>query len=290
MDPVIRPGRPQDRDEIASFTTDTFTWGDYVADVFEGWLSEPRSRTTVAEIDGRVIAMARISMVSDVEAWAQGARVHPDHRRRGIVTALSMDLWSWARAEGALVARLAVEDWNDAARGQVTAMGFRPAGEWLMAERAVGDASPVPEGNGGRRVPPPERLRPAPPAETDAAYLSWWGGELVRTARGLFPHRGWVWRRLHVDDLFAAAERRALWSGRPGWAVAEVDEDTFRVGWLETAPSDARAMVRALIDIAAGSGAERMRVMAPRVDWLQQHLRRAGCELHPLTIFALPLE
>jgi GNAT superfamily N-acetyltransferase len=277
MDAVIRPGRTDDRDVIAAFTTDTFSWGDYIADVFDGWLADPNAETAVAEVDGKAVGMARVAMVSDVEAWAQGARIHPDHRRRGLGTELSRYLWSWAHDQ-------------HAARAQVSAMGFRPAGEWFMAERAVGEASPVPEGNGGRRVPPPERLRPAHVSEVEPAFLSWSGGSLVRAARGLFPHKGWVWRRLHADDLIAAADRRALWAGRPGWAIAEVVDELFRVGWLETAPSDARAMVKGLVDIAAGSGTVKMRVMAPQIDWLQREFRRAGAEIHPMTIWALSLE
>ncbi len=62
------------------------------------------------------------------------------------------------------------------------------------------------------------------------------------------------------------------------------------MGWLETAPGDARAMVRALADLAAGSGTEHMWSLAPRVDWLQREFRRIGCDLHPMLIFALSLE
>ena len=133
MEVTIRPGRPEDHEQIAAFTVNTFTWGDYVADAFLDWLVEPGTRTAVAEIGDRVVGMARAALVSPVEAWAQGARIHPDHRRRGIATDLSLHLWEWARSQGALVVRLAIEDWNEAAQSQVTAMGFRPAGSWARA-------------------------------------------------------------------------------------------------------------------------------------------------------------
>jgi len=167
-------------------------------------------------------------------------------------------------------------------------MGFRETAAWVMAERGVGENSPVPEGNGGRRVVAPEGLRPAASAEAEPALLSWISGPLERASRGLIP-LGWAWRRLHRDDLTEAARRRALWEGRPGWAIADVEDDTFRVSWLSTTEGDTRAMMRALVDRAAAAGVDRLEVMIPDVDWLRRALRRMGAEAHPLAIYALGL-
>ena len=38
---VVRPATLEDRAAIAAFTTDTFTWGDYVAEAFERWIQDP---------------------------------------------------------------------------------------------------------------------------------------------------------------------------------------------------------------------------------------------------------
>jgi len=44
----------------------------------------------------------------------QFARVRPDHRRKGIGTAVSTALWDWAREQGAVVVRLAIDETNAA--------------------------------------------------------------------------------------------------------------------------------------------------------------------------------
>ena len=238
--------------------------------------------------DGTVVALARVSMLSSDEAWAQGMRVHPDHRRVGHGVALTEALVDWAAGQGAQVIRLSVEQWNTGAQGQVSKVGFRPVCDWIHAERAVGESSPVPEGNGGRRVPPPERLRAAPSAEAEAAYLSWVGGELARAARNLFQV-GWRWQRLTPDHLAVAARNQNLLEGRPGWALAEFDDGAYTVDWLETAESDARAMTLAIIDKAAEASAESLEVMIPDVPWLERELRRLGFEMHPLTVWARSL-
>lgn len=285
---TIRPAQASDHEYIASWTTATFTWGDYVADGFADWLAEENSHLFVADIDGRAVAMGRIRMVSPTEAWSNAMRVHPDHRRLGLGTAVGDAMWRWAKEAGARVIRLGVEDWNDAARAQVTKAGFRPMGEWLWARRGVGDSSPVPEGNGGVRVKGAEALRLAHSAEAEPALLSWSLGELSRAAHGLAP-TGWTWQRLRIDRLVEAARSRALWEGRTGWAIAELDGDRFYVDWIETTPEDARAMVRALVERAADSGADTMRAMIPDVDWLVRAMRRAGFEMGGITVFGIAL-
>jgi len=281
----IRPGRPEDQPAIETFTRHTFEWGDYVARVYGEWLADTAGQTLVADSGGNAVGLARVASLSDEEAWFQGVRVHPDHRRQGVGTALTSHACEWAQERGARVIRLAVESWNRPARTQFERSGFRPVSRWIAAEREVGEGSPVPEGNGGKRVPAPERLRPAPVAEVSSAMMSWISGPLSGAARNLFPIH-WRWRRLTADDLADAARRRALWEGRPGWAMARVDDDIFDVSWIETAPDDADAMARALIDCASGAGVDSMRAVVPAVTWLRQAFRRLGCRIHPMWVYA----
>jgi len=288
MDITIRTATPDDRDHIASWTAGTFSWGDYIGEAFEDWLEEEHSAVIVAEVDGLAQAVGRIRMVSDSEAWSSAMRVHPDLRRAGVGTAVGEAMWQWANNAGARVIRLAVEDWNNAARGQVTKAGFRSVGDWYWAQRGVGDSSPVPEGNGGQRVKGYEAIKPANSAEAEPALLSWSGGELARAAHGLFAI-GWTWQRLTVSLLAEAAKQRMLWDGRPGWAYAAPVGDRFEVAWIETNPEDSKAMVRALVERAADSGSDTMRAMVPDVDWLIQAFRRAGFETGGITVFGLAL-
>ncbi len=287
---IIRPARHSDIPLIAAWTQNTFDWGDYVADALPGWLDNPASQVIVAEEDGAVIATVTGTMVSPNELWAQGVRVHTDHRRRGIATAVSNALWEWARERGAVIARLAIDATNTASEAQASSMGFHKVSDWRRGERIIGEGSPVPEGNGGRRVPPPERLEPAHSAEAEPAFLSWSTGELARAAHGLLPI-GWVWRRMTADHLVLAARNRDLHEGRPGWAIAEVDDedDMLVVHWMETTRDDAVAMARALVDLAAEARVGEMRIWVPTVDWLETAFQRLGFEFHTVGLWAREL-
>lgn len=288
MDPVIRAARPEDREAIAGFTQETFEWGDYVLEAFARWLDGSGSRVLVAEVGGQVVGMARGAMLSESEAWLQGARIHPGHRRHGIGGALNDALCAWAAHQGAVVTRLAVEDWNEPARRQVLGLGFRPVGTWIAAERALERVPPKPRGNGGTRVPGPERLRPAHRGEVEPAYLAWARGELAVAGRELVP-RGWTWRRLVIDDLVEAASQRQLWEARSGWAIASMDEDTFGVTWLAVIPDDVSDLLGAIVDRAMEEGADSVELKVPDLEWTRGAVEEAGFDLRPLTLFAKPV-
>lgn len=285
MDYRFRPGQLEDQPAIAAFTKDTFEWGDYVADSFAGWVADQRGVVVVAvDENDTAVAMGRASLLSQTEAWYQGARVRKDLRGLRLAAGIAEQLHDWCRRSGAMVARLFVEDWNEPAKRQVTRGGFRPVGEWVMAERAVGEASPVPGGNGGRRVPAAEKLRRARASEAEAAFVSWGSGDMPRIARGLFGI-GWSLRRLTLDDVLAAAKAEALWESRAGWAMAARGETTFEVGWLATTRADAPTITRALVDAAVESDSDRIQMMLPGIDWLTNAARRNGCELHPMALY-----
>ena len=285
MDFTVRAARDDDIDAIAGFTQDTFEWGDYVVDVFAHWVRDPNGRVVVAvDAADRPVAMSRVGMVSATEAWMQGARVHPDWRRLGIAGAMAAALTGWASDRGAQVARLAIESWNEAAQRQVERDDFVRASEWVAAGRSVGDASPLPAGNGGRRVSALEALTRAHSSDAEAAFMAWSAADLGRAARGMFAV-GWTWRRLTPDDLVSAARGEAFWSARSGWAMASRRDDTMEVAWVETRAEDALDLMRALVDLASAEGAEHLSIKLPAVDWLSQAARRAGCQLDELAVY-----
>ncbi|HHC08935.1 MAG TPA: GNAT family N-acetyltransferase [Actinobacteria bacterium] len=284
----IRPATTGDIPAIVAFTTDTFDWGDYIPEVLPRWIDDDEGILLVAVEDERPIGIARGELLSPTEAWFHAARVHPDHRGRGVAVTLAHRLFAWARAEGAEVGRLLVEDWNEPSIRNVTKLGMRPAARFHRAVRAVGEASVRTEGNGGRIVP--ARIRLAPSAEAQPAFTSWSGGVLGRVSRMLYECRPWTFRRLRPDDLADAAKREHFWEVGSGWALVTPADDALEVGWLETTPDEATAFLGATAALAAERRRDEVVWWLPDVDWLVDAARRLGAEIRRLTVYTIGLE
>jgi ribosomal protein S18 acetylase RimI-like enzyme len=287
---TIRPGRIEDAERVRSFTEDTFAWGDYVGREFPTWLDRPDELAIVAADDeGSAVAVARVGLLSEAEAWLSGARVHPDHRRQGIGSVMNDFGVEWSRERGAKVIRLATEETNTAARAQVEKLGYRAIARFALAVRAIESRTTPgsgPGSNGGRRLTGTERLDLAPSAEADPAYLVWSTGDQARVAHQLFPADGWAFRRLRPADLVAAAKARRLWTSPSAWVVTEEEDDEMWVPLFITTIEDADRAAVALVDLAQERAAGLLRVMIPRVDWLEEALQRHQFQLaHPNLIY-----
>ncbi len=278
---LIRAAQPSDQPAIASFTQDTFTWGDYVSESFLSWLDEPDLFVHVAVDEAGVpIAVGRARLVTPREVWMASARVHPDHRRQGLASMLNETGVEWGRRLGAVVARLLIEHWNAGPQRQVATIGYRRTSEWVFARRSDVLSDPNPLRNGGPRVPGPERLLPAARAEIDEAWVAWNSGRLMRASRGLI-NRHWVFWTMAPGDLAEARRRGALWSCPSGWVIGDVGEDgsRFEVTWMQASPSDYLRVIRACIDMAVEEGMTDIGLWLPAEADLVAALESIGFEV-----------
>lgn len=284
---IIRPAHLDDKPHLAEFTKDTFDWGDYVLDRFESWVEDDHA-LLVATVDGIPIGMGRGILMSPREMWLHAARVHPEHRRTGVASSLNEALLDWGRERGAQVARLTIETWNTAARRQVVKTGYRETSRWVYGRRDVDSSSPNPLGNGGTRVPGPERLTPASSAEAEPAWIAWSSGSLGRASRGLFSNTWW-WRLLTEDDLSEAARERRLWACPSGWVMGHVSGGSFVVDWMEATDEELARLIRAVVDKAVDLSVESVHVTVAASDPARLALDRYGFSRMPLVLYERPL-
>lgn len=286
MSARIRPAEKRDADPVAAFTTDTFSWGDYVADSFLDWIEEPATQVAVAtDEEDRPVAMARVRMLGPREGWLSAARVHSHHRRRGLGSALNEWCVDWVADQGGSVVRLQIEPWNEAAHNQVLRLGYRIVATVVNAERSVPRKEIEPATNGGRRTRAEERLDRAPRAEAEGAFIAWSTSDLARASHGLFPVEEWAWRRMAPADAHSAG----TWFCPSGWVMADEEEDRLVVRWLVATPDDADLLIRAAVDLAQERQLEALHVAVPSVDWVEEALRSNSLEIHPTHIYEKPL-
>jgi len=284
----VRQAEPADAPAVAAFTRDTWSdrHGDYVPETFPEWVEtdDATQRTFVAVVDpetlgavgpddpevvadGAVVGCCQTVLLSEWEAWAQGLRVHPAARGRGVSPHLSAAMFRWAGTRGATVCRNMVFSWNVAGLGQSRSVGFDPCAEFRHARPEPDPDATVPDGYEVR-------------AEPDAAWALWERSDARAALGGLAMDdaESWALSALTRDRLHAAADDDRLLTvhddGIGGFAHrVRTDERETDDGDVETwalygvaaweTAADARTCYRAVARDAARVGADRVRVTIP---------------------------
>jgi ribosomal protein S18 acetylase RimI-like enzyme len=127
---IVRPARPDDRQAVLAFCQETWDGTDYIADVWEDWLTAELGALLVAVSEGLPVGLIHLAMPSQEEAWLEGIRVDPRVRRRGIGRVLISQALVVGREQGAKVARLFTSSENHAAQELVKRrFGFQKVAE-----------------------------------------------------------------------------------------------------------------------------------------------------------------
>lgn len=279
MDVTIRPGQPGDVESIASWTSDTFSWGDYIPERLPDWLDDPDGDVLVATDETDTpMAMCHVAMLSAREGWLEGARVHPERRRSGLGKRLNDAGVEWVRDRGGRVVRLVTEASNMAARNQVRQLGYREVSRWLFAEF---DVDPT------HRTSERYRMRPAPGSDAEAAWLFWAGSDLARESRELIA-LGWRWRMARPSDVTGASG--LLVQSAAGWALLEQPADErMRTNWIASTPEDMLGLIDGLLDFAAERGVSELNIKLPDLPWTAEAIRRSGSDPNPVIVHAKPV-
>ena len=117
------------------FCTHTFSWGDYIGQVWESWVNG--GNLMVCEDNGCVLGIGHMAITGQ-DAWVEGVRVRPSARRRGIGSALLARAEEAATASGAACARAAIESDNAESLALFGAAGYRADSDWHMYSCRVG--------------------------------------------------------------------------------------------------------------------------------------------------------
>lgn len=241
MDLAIRPALPRDKRGV--FDAIRTVWGgnDYLLKTFDDWVRQRRDRLYVAELDGRIVGVARLAWFSPSEAWLETLRVHPRFRRRGIGRALMRHRIAIARAAGARRIAFSTESQNESQIRSARHLGFRRLAtlQWMVARARSGE--------------PPRRARPE-----DEASLRRLVRDRSTTDRVLIHRdRGWRWQRLERSDISAAIRARRCYvsdgpRGVRAFAIVEPDK------------ANDELIIRLLVGGAHGTGEllDRLRAVA----------------------------
>lgn len=274
---IIRPARAADKERVLAFCQGTWDWGDYIAYVWDDWLSSPRGRLLVGEIDGEPVAVCRAALPTPSEGWLEGLRVDPSRRGAGIGLEMSRACLAAALDLGASVVRFATRSDNHPIHRIASELGYTRVASYVLAS-----ASPDP-GDG-----PPSIELSASGAATAGVGLV--GSETYRQTAGLV-WEGWSCRKLTLEELDhrrSADEVFVLPADSPAaLAVARIDvrevaleiDYLGEVGpWRESTDESIVHLALGLRGLAASRGLARIEAKIPELERVLSAIRRAGFE------------
>jgi len=85
---LCRPARPEDKSNVLELTKTIWDGGDYIPSVWDDWLVDQQGLLAVAEWEGRVVGLGKLTRITPQNWWLEGLRTDPQHEGRGIASQL----------------------------------------------------------------------------------------------------------------------------------------------------------------------------------------------------------
>ncbi|WP_415280838.1 GNAT family N-acetyltransferase [Candidatus Nitrososphaera sp. FF02] len=253
----IRPAKSSDKQEILSFCTGTFDWGDYIDKVWDIWYAGKDGRLFVVEDAGNRIAISHVALCRKNRlAWLQGVRVHPDHRRSKVATELLDSMLAYAGRHGARRASAIVSVENVPSQRMMKKNGFAVVSKWVYYS------------TGQKLVQQKTGARLATPADLDRIWEYLQQSQIYRLSAGTYV-KEWHWYPLDRAALrkLVREKRVALTGDVDGLAVINPDGYWNRPTVLQIVYLDSQSTksLRDLLALAtnmySGGDYERMHVV-----------------------------
>jgi GNAT superfamily N-acetyltransferase len=260
----VRPARPEDRETVLAFCSNTWEWGDYIDHVWDEWLRNPAGLLLVATVNEQPVGVAHMEMLTAQDAWLEGVRVDPQYRHQGLARALYEALQLEAMRRGATRARLAVESTNERSI-QISERGhWYRVGEFTLFSATASADTP--------RRPVEERPRPATLADLESIIDFLNASNMFPLVGGLYymSFKAYPISEVLLRDKIATGGIYILqrWERLDGLAIMERREDLghnqLSVGYIDGTAIESISLLAYDIRYRAHTlGVEHIRVYAP---------------------------
>jgi GNAT superfamily N-acetyltransferase len=145
---ICRPAKQADTDDVMTLTSTIWEGDDYVPKAWPHWLSDPQGRLAVAEYQGKVIGLGKLTLLAPGQWWLEGLRTHPDYEGHGVASQLHNYLVATWEDIGAGVLRLATLSTRQKVHHMSERSGFHRLGEFTSfaapaEDQRTSDFNPV---------------------------------------------------------------------------------------------------------------------------------------------------
>jgi GNAT superfamily N-acetyltransferase len=230
---------------------------DYVPQVWESWLNDSAGRLMVAEHQGRVLGLGKLTRLSSEDWWLEGLRVHPEFERQGIASSLFGELVSAWQRTGSGIVRFITSSERVAVHRMAEKLGFVRGGEYTGFRAATNPAYDEQKPRAMREAPTLP-FRPLTQEEAGEA-VQFAANNPAKELTGAMMDMGWQWGAPQPEFMASAIQRRQAWwwRGRQGLLIFHLDNDPGEKPrpFIELLACPPRAIPELLIDFRLLAGA-----------------------------------
>jgi N-acetylglutamate synthase-like GNAT family acetyltransferase len=123
---IIRKAKSSDKLHILKFCKNTFSWGDYIQDVWDYWLSEGNLLVIEKTIP---IGICHV-VFSKKQVWIEGIRINSDFRRQGLASNLITRVESLAIQKQIPISLMLIDTENSSSLLMAQNLGYKINQTW----------------------------------------------------------------------------------------------------------------------------------------------------------------
>ena len=126
---IIRNAKLSDKKPILDFCQRTFRWGDYIANVWDSWIS--KGNLFAIEVTDEPIGICNASF-SKNQIWMEGLRINPKFRRKGYGRKIVLKIEEVARKRGYKISRMLIAQHNTKSLSLAKSIGYKIEDKWWL--------------------------------------------------------------------------------------------------------------------------------------------------------------
>ena len=123
---LVRKAKPSDKSHVLKFCQDTFSWGDYIKDVWDFWLSEG----TLFIIEKTLPIGICHAVFLQKHVWIEGIRINRNFRRQGLASNLINQVETMEKKKKIPVLLMLIETENSPSLFMAQNLGFTITQTW----------------------------------------------------------------------------------------------------------------------------------------------------------------
>jgi GNAT superfamily N-acetyltransferase len=128
---VCRPAQAKDKAAVIELSSHIWDGGDYIPQVWDEWIADPDGLLGVAETQGRLAGVFKLTKFQEGEWYMEGLRVHPDFQGKGVASHIHNYVLETWRQMGSGIIRLTTASYNVKVHRMCEHTGFKRIAEFI---------------------------------------------------------------------------------------------------------------------------------------------------------------